>query len=129
MPSRSPSRSSSRSPLLSSRQETLGRPDSRRSDSRRSDSRRSDSRRLDSRRPDSRFQDSRNQDSRFQDSRNQDSRRRFPDQRRQPMASSSQTVREGEPEAAASISPPDDLLWGRHATQAALESGRPIHRI
>ncbi len=23
----------------------------------------------------------------------------------------------------------DDLLWGRHATQAALESGRPIHRI
>ncbi len=23
----------------------------------------------------------------------------------------------------------DDLLWGRHSTQAALESGRPIHRI
>ena len=23
----------------------------------------------------------------------------------------------------------DDLLWGRHATQAALEAGRPIHRI
>ncbi|MFM8259140.1 MAG: 23S rRNA (guanosine(2251)-2'-O)-methyltransferase RlmB, partial [Vulcanococcus sp.] len=25
--------------------------------------------------------------------------------------------------------PADDLIWGRHATQAALESGRPIHRI
>ncbi len=25
--------------------------------------------------------------------------------------------------------PPKDLLWGRHTTQAALESGRPIHRI
>jgi 23S rRNA (guanosine2251-2'-O)-methyltransferase len=25
--------------------------------------------------------------------------------------------------------PADDLLWGRHATQAALEAGRPIHRI
>ena len=23
----------------------------------------------------------------------------------------------------------DDMLWGRHATQAALEAGRPIHRI
>ncbi len=26
-------------------------------------------------------------------------------------------------------SPQKDLVWGRHATQAALESGRPIHRI
>jgi len=25
--------------------------------------------------------------------------------------------------------PPSDLIWGRHSTQAALESGRPIHRI
>ncbi len=24
---------------------------------------------------------------------------------------------------------PDDLVWGRHATQAVLEAGRPIHRI
>ena len=124
LPSRSPSRSSSRSPSLSSRQETFGRQDSRRQDSRFKDSRFKDSRRQDSRNQDSRFQDSR-----FQDSRNQDSRRRFPDQRRQPTASSSQALREGEPEAAASVSPPDDLLWGRHATQAALESGRPIHRI
>jgi 23S rRNA (guanosine2251-2'-O)-methyltransferase len=124
LPSRSPSRSSSRSPSLSSRQETFGRQDSRRQDSRRLDSRFKDSRRQDNR-----FQDSRFKDSRFQDSRNQDSRRRFPDQRRQPTASSSQALREGEPEAAASVSPPDDLLWGRHATQAALESGRPIHRI
>ena len=25
--------------------------------------------------------------------------------------------------------PPSDLIWGRHSAQAALESGRPIHRI
>ncbi len=25
--------------------------------------------------------------------------------------------------------PPQDLIWGRHATQAALQTGRPIHRI
>ena len=34
-----------------------------------------------------------------------------------------------QPEAEASTPPPDDLIWGRHASQAALESGRPIHRI
>jgi 23S rRNA (guanosine2251-2'-O)-methyltransferase len=26
-------------------------------------------------------------------------------------------------------SPANDLIWGRHAAQAALESGRPVHRI
>ena len=34
---------------------------------------------------------------------------------------------ESSPHAAEAIA--DDLLWGRHATQAALEAGRPIHRI
>ena len=34
-----------------------------------------------------------------------------------------------QPEAAAATPPADDLIWGRHATLAALESGRPIHRI
>ena len=37
--------------------------------------------------------------------------------------------RQGVPEAAAAKPPPDDLIWGRHSSQAALESGRPIHRI
>ena len=37
--------------------------------------------------------------------------------------------RELEPEAFAATPPPDDLIWGRHASLAALESGRPIHRI
>ena len=32
-------------------------------------------------------------------------------------------------EAAAATPPADDLIWGRHASLAALESGRPIHRI
>ena len=34
---------------------------------------------------------------------------------------------ESSPHAAQAVA--DDLLWGRHATQAALEAGRPIHRI
>ena len=34
-----------------------------------------------------------------------------------------------QPEAAAATPPADDLIWGRHASLAALESGRPIHRI
>ena len=33
---------------------------------------------------------------------------------------------EGENFAAAA---PSDLIWGRHAAQAALESGRPVHRV
>ena len=32
-------------------------------------------------------------------------------------------------EASSAQPPADDLIWGRHATQAALETGRPIHRI
>ena len=34
-----------------------------------------------------------------------------------------------EGEAAAATPPADDLVWGRHAALAALEAGRPIHRI
>ena len=34
---------------------------------------------------------------------------------------------ESSPHAAEAVA--DDLLWGRHATQAALEAGRPLHRI
>jgi 23S rRNA (guanosine2251-2'-O)-methyltransferase len=34
----------------------------------------------------------------------------------------------GEAEAFAAAAP-NDLIWGRHATQATLESGRPIHRV
>ena len=39
--------------------------------------------------------------------------------------------RESEPPVAESSASPevDDLIWGLHAAQAALESGRPIHRI
>jgi 23S rRNA (guanosine2251-2'-O)-methyltransferase len=33
-----------------------------------------------------------------------------------------------DPEAFAAAAP-NDLIWGRHATQATLESGRPIHRV
>ena len=34
-----------------------------------------------------------------------------------------------EGEAAAATPPADDLVWGRHAALAALEAGRPIHRV
>ena len=63
-------------------------------------------------------------------------RRRSGDERRQPTQRSRSRFDEGRsprpdaaPEAAAATPPADDLIWGRHATQAALEAGRPIHRI
>ena len=63
-------------------------------------------------------------------------RRRSGDERRQPSQRSRSRYDEGRsqrpdpaPEAAAATPPADDLIWGRHATQAALEAGRPIHRI
>ena len=57
-----------------------------------------------------------------------------PDQRRAPLRSGwSKPERPvpsmGEASSHAAEAPADDLLWGRHATQAALEAGRPIHRI
>ena len=54
--------------------------------------------------------------------------RRFPrrDDRRDERRPS---LRSPEPEAAAATPPADDLVWGRHASLAALEAGRPIHRI
>jgi len=48
-----------------------------------------------------------------------DARRRGPD---------SEPVPSGEAETLGST-PPSDLIWGRHPAQAALESGRPVHRI
>ena len=39
------------------------------------------------------------------------------------------TPRGGTAEASPAKPVADDLIWGRHATQAALETGRPIHRI
>ena len=63
-------------------------------------------------------------------------RRRSGDERRQPSQRPRSRFDEARPqrpdaapEAAAATPPADDLIWGRHATQAALEAGRPIHRI
>lgn len=65
--------------------------------------------------------DERRQSSQRPRYRSDDSRPRFDNSRsRRPDA---------QPEAAAATPPADDLIWGRHATQAALESGRPLHRI
>ena len=72
------------------------------------------------------------------DRRRPEGRRRSVDERRQPPIRSRhgsapgaavRSQREEIPDAAAASPPPDDLVWGRHASQAALESGRPIHRI
>ncbi|NDD67922.1 MAG: 23S rRNA (guanosine(2251)-2'-O)-methyltransferase RlmB [Synechococcaceae bacterium WB9_4xC_028] len=56
-----------------------------------------------------------------------------PDQRRAPQRAWLKDERpplpEGEASSHAPEAPADDLLWGRHATQAVLEAGRPIHRI
>ncbi|WP_037988270.1 23S rRNA (guanosine(2251)-2'-O)-methyltransferase RlmB [Synechococcus sp. BL107] len=84
-----------------------------------------------------RFRSDRSAQGRFRDrSERSPDRYRSGDERRQ----SSQRPRFGDsaprsqrpnlpPEAEASTPPADDLIWGRHASQAALESGRPIHRI
>ncbi|WP_322757084.1 23S rRNA (guanosine(2251)-2'-O)-methyltransferase RlmB [Synechococcus sp. CBW1107] len=45
-----------------------------------------------------------------------------------PPASRQEPEPSGESESFGGDTPPD-LLWGRHAAQAALESGRPIHRV
>jgi 23S rRNA (guanosine2251-2'-O)-methyltransferase len=54
-----------------------------------------------------------------------DSRRELPRQQSRPIAVEVPT---GEAERF-QAGPADDLIWGRHAAQAALESDRPIHRI
>ncbi|KZR87371.1 23S rRNA (guanosine-2'-O-)-methyltransferase RlmB [Synechococcus sp. MIT S9509] len=95
---------------------------------------------------DRRFEDRRETDQRFKGSRSQD--RRLTDRRpggRPFSDGDSRSLRPGRAEhhdrqqvaeqirgeAAPHGADPvaDDLLWGRHATQAALEAGRPIHRI
>ena len=54
-----------------------------------------------------------------------DGRRELPRQQSRPIAVE---VPAGEAERF-QAGPADDLIWGRHAAQAALESDRPIHRI
>ncbi|WP_115126079.1 23S rRNA (guanosine(2251)-2'-O)-methyltransferase RlmB [Synechococcus sp. GEYO] len=132
------------------------RSDDRRFEDRRSDDRRFNSRRFEDRRDgdrregDRRFEgrrpeERRDGDQRFKGRRSDD--RRFPDRRpgaRRFSDGEARSIRPGRgerrdrqvddqprgeatPHAADPVA--DDLLWGRHATQAALEAGRPIHRI
>ena len=128
----------------------------RRFEDRRSDDRRFNSKRFEDRRDgdlregDRRFEgrrpeERRDGDQRFKGRRSDD--RRFPDRRpgaRRFSDGEARSIRPGRgerrdrqvddqprgeatPHAADPVA--DDLLWGRHATQAALEAGRPIHRI
>ncbi len=113
----------------------------RRDGDRRDGDRREGDRRFEGRRPEER----RDGDQRFKGRRSDD--RRFPDRRpgaRRFSDGEARSIRPGRgerrdrqvddqprgeatPHAADPVA--DDLLWGRHATQAALEAGRPIHRI
>ena len=105
----------------------------------------------DSRPPEGSFSDQRFSERRFKDSgstdrrpsfdrrssdrSNGDRRERFADRRGQGgSGGKSFSARvddkprgESSPHAAEAVA--DDFLWGRHVTQAALEAGRPIHRI
>ncbi len=45
-----------------------------------------------------------------------------------PAAAAERDQERGEGDAFAGAAP-SDLIWGRHASQAALESGRPLHRV
>ncbi len=113
----------------------------RRDGDRRDTDRRDGDRRFEGRRPEER----RDGDQRFKGRRSDD--RRFPDRRpgaRRFSDGEARSIRSGRgerrdrqvddqprgeatPHAADPVA--DDLLWGRHATQAALEAGRPVHRI
>ena len=113
----------------------------RRDGDRREGDRREGDRRFEGRRP----EDRRDGDQRFKGRRADD--RRFPDRRpgaRRFSDGEARSIRPGRgerrdrqvedqprgeatPHAADPVA--DDLLWGRHTTQAALEAGRPIHRI
>ncbi|KZR87454.1 23S rRNA (guanosine(2251)-2'-O)-methyltransferase RlmB [Synechococcus sp. MIT S9508] len=117
------------------------RSDDRRFNSRRFEDSRDGDRRFEGRRPEER----RDGDQRFKGRRSDE--RRFPDRRpgaRRFSDGEARSIRPGRgerrdrqvddqprgeatPHAADPVA--DDLLWGRHATQAALEAGRPIHRI
>ena len=120
----------------------------RRPDDRRSEDRRFEDRRFDDRRAgDQRFKGRRTEDRRFEDRRPgarpgarpgvRPGARRFSDGDarslrpgrfdRHERQVEEQPRGEATPHGADPVA--DDLLWGRHATQAALEAGRPIHRI
>ena len=72
----------------------------------------------------------RDRNDRFGDRRRSGDERRQPSQRPRSRFDEARPQRpDAAPEAAAATPPADDLIWGRHATQAALEAGRPIHRI
>ena len=92
------------------------RPEARRDGDQRFKGHRSDDRRLADRRPGGR---------RFSDG---DSRTVSPGRaERHDRQAADQPRGEAAPHGADPVA--DDLLWGRHATQAALEAGRPVHRI
>ncbi|QEY31491.1 23S rRNA (guanosine(2251)-2'-O)-methyltransferase RlmB [Synechococcus sp. RSCCF101] len=91
-------------------------PEGRRFESRRFEGRRPDSRRFDGRRPDTRHSQARA------------SLIRRPGADRTPERNLPAPTGEAE-RFSAEATRADDILWGRHAVQAALESGRPIHRI
>ena len=77
-----------------------------------------------------RFRDRNDRNDRYGDRRRSGDERRQPSQRSRSRYDESRSQRpDAAPEAAAATPPADDLIWGRHATQAALEAGRPIHRI
>ena len=130
----------------------------RRPDERRPEGRRFEEGRFERRRPEGARGEGRPRDDRFADGRRSEGRRpegRRPEGRRpegrRPFSSGAADgrppFRAGRPlgrpalrpivvEAAAApeaerfnAGPADDLIWGRHAAQAALESGRPVHRI
>ena len=73
----------------------------------------------------------RDRSDRFGDRRHSgDERRQQPQRSRFASGTTSRSASERPQGEASTASPPaDDLVWGRHASQAALEAGRPIHRI
>ncbi len=123
-----------------SRRPDAGRPVGRRPDARRFEGGRPDGARADGGRPEGgrpeagRFARGRFEGGRFEGGRPQG--RRFEGSRALPgrfaakplIVDADSLAPSGEAERH-SVDPSTDLIWGRHPAQAALESGRPIHRV
>lgn len=101
------------------------RPEAGRSDARRFEGRRIDGPRFDGRRPEGgRFEARRPEEGRF------DGRRQSPGRfKPKPLIVDADSLPPSGDAERHSVDPSTDLIWGRHPAQAALESGRPIHRI
>lgn len=107
-----------------------GRPQGRRPEMGRPDGRRLEGRRFEGRRPDSaRFEGRRFEGARSDGGRSEGGRPASGRFSPKPLIVDADSLPASGDAERHSVDPSTDLIWGRHPAQAALESGRPIHRV